>query len=199
MTTAYVLDLFGTSVFAVSGSLLAAQKKFDIFGFFIVSFFTAAGGGTFRDFILGRTPVFWLKDINYLLVVLISTIVTFILFDIIGKFKNLLRYADAVGLSVFTLIGINVALESNMSPFYAIVIGDITAVFGGIVRDLLCNEVPLIFSREIYATACIIGGIFFFILQHFNFSNSVIEIFVFFIIFVIRISSIHLNLSLPKK
>ncbi len=199
MDILYLLDLFGSFVFALSGCILAARKTFDVFGFFIVGFFTAVGGGTFRDVIIGNVPVFWLNDMYYVLVVTAAAVLTFLLTNIIRQFENLLQIMDALGIGVFTLIGIRIGLEKGLIPFFAVMMGVVTAVFGGIVRDILCNEIPLIFHREIYATACIIGGIVFIILNDLPIQDDIINFSVIICIVVVRLVSLKYNLSLPRK
>lgn len=199
MSAIYLLDLFGSFVFALSGCILAAHKKFDVFGFFIVGFFTAVGGGTFRDAIIGNVPVFWLNDIYYTLAVALATVITFFLSSKIKKYETYLQAADAVGIGVFTLIGIRTGIGHGLIPFFAVMMGVVTAVFGGIVRDILCNEIPLIFHKEIYATACIIGGIIFFLLKYFSVSADFTNIIVIISIVLIRLVSVQFNLSLPSK
>lgn len=199
MTTLYVLDIFGTFVFAMSGCLLAKQKKLDLFGFFIIGFFTAVGGGTLRDLVLGNTPVFWLNNYWYFVVIVLATLITFWLTPYIEKFHSALQTADAIGLAVFTVIGINVGLESNIVPGFAILLGMVSAIFGGIFRDILCNEIPLVLHREIYATACVIGGALFFLLKAVGLQKDVLNLAVILVIISIRLFSLKFNISLPNK
>lgn len=199
MNVIYFLDLFGSFVFAVSGAILAMRKKMDIFGVIVVGFVTAVGGGTFRDLLLGKAPVFWLHDKYYFLVVLGGTVGTFLFSASILKIENILRIADALGLGTFTIIGIEKGLESRLLPLFAIMMGIITASFGGAVRDVICQEIPLILSREIYATACLVGGLIYFFLRWTGLNHSITIAVSVFIIIAVRIISIKLNLSLPKN
>ncbi len=199
MSVIYFLDLFGTFVFAVSGAILAMRKKMDIFGVIVVGFVTAVGGGTFRDLLLGKTPVFWLHDKYYFIVILCGTVATFLFSATILKVENMLRIADAIGLGTFTIIGIEVGLNSNLSPLFAVMMGIITASFGGAVRDVVCQEIPLILSREIYATACLIGGMIYFFLKWLGLNHSLTISVSVFIIITVRMISIRLNWSLPKN
>lgn len=158
----YAIDLFGVAVFAISGALLTRSKRFDLFGVIVVALVTALGGGTTRDLILGRTPVFWLVDVNYIFVGTVAATLTFMLQGAYEIPQRMLLIADAFGLAFFAVIGANITLEyegaQHLSPFVAILMGMVTATAGGIVRDLLYNRVPLILQREIYATAALAGS-----------------------------------------
>jgi len=155
----YTLDLFGTAVFAVTGSLAAGRKRMDLFGVVVLGLVTALGGGTLRDVMLGAYPVFWVADPTYLLVVVAAAILTFLAaraFDLPGR---LLLVADAFGLAVFTVIGVQKALGVAAHPAVAVMMGVMTGVAGGMVRDVLSGAIPLILRREIYATASLCGAI----------------------------------------
>lgn len=195
----YILDLFGTAVFAITGALMGVHKKLDLFGVIVVGFVTAVGGGTLRDVILGQTPVFWLKDLNYLIVILVGATLTFIVGLKFHRIKVFLSISDAVGLAVFTIIGINKGLGSHMSWIFCVMMGVTTAVVGGIIRDILCQEIPMVLSREIYATACIIGGCLFFALRKLGMSEVLVTVISIVLIIGIRLISIKMNLSLPKR
>ena len=159
----YWLDLFGTAVFAVSGVLAARENKLDWYGGMVLAVVTAIGGGTFRDLVLGRTPVFWVQDNLYLWVALTAAVATY---PVIGALRvnRWLLWSDAFGLGLFTLIGCQAALASGASPMVAIIMGVATGTFGGMIRDLLCGRVPLVLKQEIYATAAVLGGIAYWLL-----------------------------------
>ncbi|MGL4368697.1 MAG: trimeric intracellular cation channel family protein [Spirochaetota bacterium] len=195
----YSLDLFGTLIFAATGALMGIHKKLDMFGVIVVGFVTAVGGGTIRDLILGNTPVFWLKDLNYLFAVLIGSTITFMLGKNILRLNIFLSISDAIGLGVFTLIGISKGLNSSLPPVFCVVMGVITAVAGGVIRDSLCQEIPMVLSREIYATACIAGGVLFFALRAFEMPETWSAVICVIVIIAIRLISIRMNLSLPKR
>jgi uncharacterized membrane protein YeiH len=164
-----ILDLFGVAVFAITGSLVARRKNLDVFGVLVIAGVTALGGGTLRDMMLGTTPVFWIVQPQYLLVVIGAVFVTFLL-AYWEKFpRRSLLIADAFGLALFTVLGTQTALEQNVNPMIAIFMGMITGVAGGMIRDLLSDEIPLILQKEIYATASISGGLVFVL---FSFTNS---------------------------
>ena len=194
----YFLDMFGVVSFAVTGSLLGQKKNLDPFGIVVISVITAIGGGTIRDIILNHYPIFWIRDISYLAVITATSILTQVFDRLIEKIKDILLICDAVGLGVFTVIGIKTAMALGVHPVICVIMGTVTAVFGGLVRDVICNEIPVILHREIYATACIAGGILFFILKVFavpmpvNYGISAI------FIIAVRMVAIKKNLSLPR-
>lgn len=199
MKLIYLFDIFGVAVFAVSGAILAIRKKYDLFGVIVVGFVTALGGGSIRDLLLGNQPVFWLKDINYFYAVISFAILTFITYRRIIKINNILRIFDALGLGIFTIIGIQKSLQVNILPVFAVMMGVVTAVAGGIVRDILCQETPLVLSKEIYATACIAGGIFYFVFRYFGVGENLLVVLSVLLIILIRLVAINYNLSLPKR
>ena len=149
-----VLDLSGVWAFAVSGALTAMQKRMDVFGVLIVAFGTSFGGGTIRDILINR-PVFWLHNETYLYILFIATPVAVVFRNYLQYLRKALFFFDTIGLGVYTVIGMQIGLTWGYSPMLGICLGTLTACFGGVVRDLLCNEVPLIFHREIYATICV--------------------------------------------
>lgn len=159
-TLLYFIDLFGTAVFAISGVLLAGRLKMDPFGVIVLASVTAIGGGTIRDMALGATPVFWVKDTLYISIILITCLLTII---VVRRPKRLawwvLPVCDAIGLAVFVGIGVDKALQHQSSPMIAVIMGVITGCGGGIIRDVLAREIPMILRSEIYATACIVGGV----------------------------------------
>lgn len=199
MDLIYVFDLCGTAVFAISGAIRATRKQMDLFGVFVIGFVTAVGGGSIRDVLIGHQPVFWLHDINYVLIVMVFAVLTFLFHIYFEKIHHVLSLFDAIGLAVFTVIGIQKALFLYISPFFAVMMGVTTAVAGGIIRDILCSEIPLILRKEIYATACILGGIFYFVLRYFNAKEPIMVISSMLLVISIRLVSIYFNLSLPKK
>jgi uncharacterized membrane protein YeiH len=165
MTWIYFVDLFGTTVFAISGVLTAIQKKFDLVGTLIIGFVTAIGGGTIRDVLIGRFPVGWLNDQNYLIVILLGYILAYLFRGRILRLKKSMFLFDTVGIGLFTILGIQISLQHDLSMENSLIMGVISACFGGVIRDVLANEVPLIFRKEIYAVACFLGGIVYLLLN----------------------------------
>jgi len=198
MTIFHFLDLSGTFVFAISGVRLAAEKKMDIFGALVIGIATAVGGGTIRDLLLGSTPVAWMQDVVYLYIIL-SAVVLGILFDrYIFELKNTLLIFDSIGLGVFTLAGMQKALDFGMSTEYAIILGITSATAGGIIRDILANEVPVILRKEIYAAACLAGAITFLGLRYIGLNGNINTILTILLIIVIRTVAVKFNISFPK-
>jgi len=193
----YLLDIIGTMAFAISGVLTAFHKKLDPFGVFIIAFVTAVGGGTLRDVLIGRTPVGWMQDLNYVYVISIGFILALIFRKKLDKLRKSLLLFDTIGLGVFTLIGLEKGIAIDLHPIICIALGTMTACFGGVIRDILCNEIPVIFRREIYATICIIGGIVFFALAHFEVSNDLIYLITSLVIISIRLLAIKFKWYLP--
>lgn len=153
------LDLAGVAVFAVSGALKASQKRMDIFGFLLVGTVTGIGGGTLRDLLLGIRPVFWITEVHYLAICAGAAALTWLIaHKLVGQRQQWLNWADAAGVAAFAVIGAQIALASGTGWAVAVLMGVMTATFGGIVRDVLCAEVPLILQREIYATAAALGA-----------------------------------------
>lgn len=154
MSFVYVLEMLGTAAFAVSGALAASRKRMDIFGFCVLALMPAVGGGTIRDIIIDRVPVFWVSDNRYVAVAIIAALVVFFApHRRPGIRRELLVWADALGLALFAALGTEISLQYDTGPLVAVMLGVTTAVTGGMIRDIICNEIPLILSREIYATA----------------------------------------------
>ena len=150
----YSLEMLGTAAFAVSGALAASRKRMDIFGFCVLALMPAVGGGTIRDIIIDRVPVFWVSDNRYVAVALIAALVVFFFpHRRPGSRRQVLIWADALGLALFAALGTEICLQHDTGPLVAVMLGVTTAVTGGMIRDIICNEIPLILSREIYATA----------------------------------------------
>ena len=159
------LDLAGIAVFAASGALVASRKQMDAVGFVLIACVTGFGGGTLRDILLGRTPVFWLRSPELLAMAAgVAVLVFFTAHRFESRFRALL-WADAVGLALYAVLGAEIALLAGAEPWAAVLMGVVTATFGGIARDVICNEVPLILRREIYATAAAAGALVFVVLR----------------------------------
>jgi uncharacterized membrane protein YeiH len=152
------LDIAGIAVFAASGALVASRKRMDAVGFILVAAVTGFGGGTLRDLLLGRIPPFWLRDPIWLAVAgSVALLIFFTAHRVESRFRALL-WADAVGLALFAVLGAEIALLSGATPWAAVLLGVVTATFGGVVRDVLCAEVPLLLRKEIYALAALAGA-----------------------------------------
>ena len=193
----HVIDILGTFSFAVSGAFFAMEKKLDPFGVLIISFVTAIGGGTLRDIMIGNLPVGWLRDETATVVIFIGAIGSMFFSQWLKKINNTLFLFDALGLGLFTIIGIEKGLQLDFSVGICIALGTITASFGGVIRDVLLNNVPLIFRKEIYALASIIGGLIYYLLKQTPLNNDVAKIICILLILVIRLLAVKYKLSLP--
>ncbi len=159
------LGLAGVFFMAVSGALTAMQKKFDAFGVAIIAFVTAVGGGTLRDMLLNDKTVFWLHEILYIYIILLGTIFAIVFRNYLSYLRRTFFIFDAVGLALFTVLGVQIGIDFNLNFLVCIILGTVTGAFGGILRDILVGDVPIIFKQEIYATISIIGGILFYLLN----------------------------------
>jgi uncharacterized membrane protein YeiH len=193
-----IIDILGTLAFAISGAAMAMQKRLDIFGVLICSFATAIGGGTLRDILIGDLPVKWLTNELIILVILSGAFITFLSRLKVTRFTKALFLFDSLGLGLFTMVGIQKGLDYGFSAGIAISLGTITACFGGVIRDVLLNHVPLIFRKEIYASACIAGGLLYFLLLQLNFSGLLVQATCIIAIVIIRIIAVKFDLALPS-
>lgn len=195
----YYLDLFGTVVFAITGVLAASEKRLDLFGVIVVSVVTAIGGGTIRDLVLGRTPVFWVLEPSYIWIIVVTAALTFIIARHNAFPHKALLFSDAIGLGVFTVTGAQIALNMGHPPVIAVTMGMMTGVFGGVVRDVLTNEIPVIFQKEIYATAALSGALVFVNMHWFLPSDMVAinAITSMLVVIGIRVAAIRWQLQLP--
>jgi uncharacterized membrane protein YeiH len=197
MTLFYALDVLGTIAFAVSGALVAINKKMDPFGVFIIAFVTAVGGGTLRDVLIGRQPVIWMNDITYIFLIGLSVIIAILFRKKLKYLHKSLFLFDTIGLGIFTITGTEIGINAHFHPVISIALGTMTACFGGVIRDILCNDVPILFRKEIYATACIFGSIAFIILYNFNIDQNIVYVSTSLIVITIRLVAVKYHLSLP--
>ncbi|HZH96665.1 MAG TPA: trimeric intracellular cation channel family protein [Flavisolibacter sp.] len=193
-----IIDILGTCAFAISGAFSAMEKKFDAFGIFIIAFVTAIGGGTLRDVLVGNTPVNWLSNNTTILVIFFSAIATMLFGSRLKQWGKALFLFDALGLGLFTISGLEIGLKYGFPASICIALGTITACFGGVIRDVLLNNVPLIFHKEIYALACIAGGAAYYFLYDTSINNDLSKISCILLIFFIRVIAVRYRLSLPQ-
>ena len=192
----FYLDLISTLVFAISGSMAAANKKLDLFGAAFIASVTALGGGTIRDLLLGESPVGWMQNVDYLLVISLGVGITFLFQKQVRKLRKTLFLFDTIGIAVFTILGLKKALIFEVEPIIAIIMGMFSATMGGVIRDMLINEIPLIFRKEIYALACIFGGIIFIWLQGLGLNFELNAMITIFTIIMVRILAIRYKIGL---
>jgi len=192
----YYIDLLGTGVFAISGAMAAMRHNIDIFGSTFTGFVTAIGGGSLRDIFLNLRPV-WVDDGNYLLAILAGVVVAIFFNKTLYQLARTLSLFDALGIGFFTVVGVQKSLDNESSAIAAVVLGMFSAVMGGVTRDTLMNETPLIFRKEIYATACLSGAVLFAVLNHFGIGYNLNAFVSATVIVVIRLISVKYRLSLP--
>lgn len=191
------IDLFGVAVFAISGTLMAYKKYMDGFGVVVLASVTAIGGGTLRDMILDL-PVFWVQQPDFLYAILVAAVITIIWLRITHKFPyQILLVADALGLAFFNVMGLQKALNYGTGPFIAIVMGTMTAVFGGLIRDVICREIPLVLKGELYATTCIFGGLLYVLCTLVDVSTSLAMLAGLLGTLALRLAAIYWHWQLP--
>ncbi|WP_242119502.1 trimeric intracellular cation channel family protein [Aestuariivivens sediminicola] len=193
----YLIDILGTIAFAISGVLVAINKKMDLFGIFIIAFVTAVGGGTLRDLLIGSTPVSWMKDMTFTYVILASAVFAIIFRRKINYLRTSLFLFDTIGIGLYTVVGIEKGMHAELHPIICIALGTMTASFGGVIRDILCNEIPVIFRKEIYATACILGGLIYFLLSELPIENNFVFVISGIVVIVVRLLAVKFKIALP--
>jgi uncharacterized membrane protein YeiH len=198
MNILYILDLIGTAAFAASGAWVGVRKQMDLFGVLVLGVVTAVGGGTLRDLLLGDIPPFSLKDENYIYVSIAIALIVFVNRNRFKKLEKPLLYFDAIGLGTFVVIGTTKALDFQMGWLGATLMGVMTGTAGGVIRDILANQVPLILRREIYASACVAGGVLLVALEHFGTIRSTAALLAAAAVIIIRLLAIHYDWTLPK-
>lgn len=191
-----IIDYLGAFAFAISGIRLASTKKFDLFGAFVVGVVTAIGGGTLRDMILG-IPVSWLTSPYYFFTTLAALISTYLFRRYIVKMEYTFFLFDTIGLGLFTAVGITVTLDAGYNMFTAIILGTITGSAGGVMRDLLLNQVPLLFRKDIYAVACVIGGIVYYLCVLMNMEQIITQILTIITVTAVRFYARATKISIP--
>ena len=198
MDLIYVLDIIGTFAFAISGALVASKKDFDLFGVIIIAFVTAVGGGMTRDVLINAHPINWIGDLNYIWTIMAAVVFTFLFKSKIAPLSKTMFLFDTIGIGVFTLLGTQKGLSYDLHPFIAVVMGMVSSVIGGVIRDVLTNEVPLIFKKEIYASACLAGGTMYLICNYFQLSESIQFLTTILTVIAIRSLAVKYHLELPK-
>lgn len=191
-----VIEFLGTFAFAISGIRLASAKRFDWFGALVVGLVTAIGGGTLRDLLLGITP-FWMLSSVYLWCTVLALFCVIVYRKILVHLNNTFFWFDSIGLGLFVVVGAEKTFALGYAPWVIVIMATITGVVGGIIRDILINEIPIIFTQELYAAACIAGGLLFCFLTYLGVSMPVVQILTALCVFVIRILATKLHWRLP--
>lgn len=194
----YVLDMVGVFACTVAATVLAKRLALDIFGALLVSFVGSIGGGTLRDVLLNRHPVFWLEDLNYFYLIVATSLMVQVFYYGFEKLDKVIRWFDALGLAAFTVIGIEAALSKGIQMPIVVMMGVMTAVAGGIMRDVLCRQLPLLLHKEIYITASLIGSVFYLVLLHFEVSLWLRDVATLLFIFAMRMLAVYRQWNLPN-
>lgn len=199
MNFIFSLEMMGTAAFAITGALAASRKGMDIFGFFVLALMPAIGGGTVRDVIIDRTPVFWIADNRYVIVALLAALVVYFTSWKPGSRRRVLVWMDAIGLALFATLGTQISLAHETGPLVAILLGVTSAVTGGMIRDVICMEIPLVLSGEVYATAAFASGLTYVAAEYIQLDEWVALGLAVAVGFVIRALAIRFDWSLPRR
>ena len=194
----YIIDILGTIAFAISGVLVALNKRMDAFGILIIAFVTAVGGGTLRDILIGETPVSWMKDMTFIYVVILSTIFAVAFRSKIDYLRKSLLLFDTIGIGLYTVVGVEKGISAGLHPIICVFLGTMSACFGGVIRDILCNEIPVIFRKEVYATACILGGATYFLIIKLPLASDFVFIIAGAVVITVRLIAVKFKVSLPN-
>lgn len=197
MNLLLAIDILGTIAFAISGVLTAMNKRLDPFGILIIAFVAAVGGGTLRDILIGA-PVAWMRNLIYVYVIFGSVLFAVIFRKRLGYIRRSLFLFDTIGIALYTIVGVEKGIAAGFHPIICVALGTMTACFGGVLRDILCNDIPIIFRKEIYATACILGASVYFLLMRTSLFPDFIVIISGATVMTIRLLAVYFKLSLPS-
>ena len=193
-----VFEILGVAAFAISGALSAMDRRMDLFGIFIIAFVTATGGGTIRDLLIDAEAVFWMERTTYIYMIGGFTILAITFRNRLYFLKKSLFLFDTIGLGVFTITGVEAGIHSGLDPVVSIALGALTGAFGGVIRDILCNEIPVIFRKEnLYATPCLLGGFIFILMRNQKFHIDVIYMVTSLTVIAIRLLAVKYHITLP--
>jgi len=198
MSVQYIAELAGTYFFAISGVLATDDKDRNWFGATFTGFITAIGGGSLRDILLDSHPLVWIGDVNFLVAILLGVLTSLAFFNVVLKLRRTMLLFDMAGIALFTIVGVEKSLSLGALPHIAAIMGVFTAVMGGVIRDTLTNKTPVIFSKEVYATACLAGAVLYLVLEAYAVSRTVNFLLSSALIVIIRILVIRLNIELPS-
>lgn len=197
-TVLYPFELLGTFFFAISGALAIQGHNDDLFGAGFTGFVTAIGGGTVRDIMLGSYPLVWIGDIYFLYAIFAGVLIAYFFSKSLYKLRRTMLLFDSLGISFFTVLGVEKALSLGVKPEIAAIMGMFSAVMGGVIRDVLTNETPVLFRKEIYATACLGGAILYLLLFRIGVDRDINMIASIMTIFIIRLLAVKYKLALPN-
>lgn len=199
MEIQYYFEIFGVIFYGISGALAADEKSGkDWFGVTFTAFITSLGGGTIRDVLLGAYPIMWIKDNNIVYAVAVGIVLAALFYDFFLKLRKTFMLFDTLGIALFTIVGVEKALGLGVGPVVAIVMGMFTAIMGGVIRDMMINEIPIVFRKEIYASACLAGAVLYVILDFADVGRTLNFFISGSLIVVIRLAALRFNLVIPK-
>jgi uncharacterized membrane protein YeiH len=192
-----MIDIFGVVAFSISGVLSSLRKRMDAFGILIIAFVTSVGGGTLRDVLLGL-PVMWMQDMTYVYVIIVTSVLAVIFRKKLSYLRKSLFLFDTLGIGLYTVVGVEKGISQELPAIICVALGTMSACFGGVIRDILCNDIPQIFRNQIYATACILGGLSYFVFLKLNFPESLIFFISGLVVIIVRLSAVIFKISLPS-
>ena len=199
MSIQYILEIVGTFAFAISGALaMKDQVHQDWFGASFTAFISSIGGGTIRDILLNSYPLVWVHDITFIYAIMGGILATFIFYKYLIILRKTLFFFDTWGIALFTIVGTEKALNLGVRPEIAAIMGVFTAVMGGVIRDVMTNKIPIIYGKEVYATACLAGACIYLVLDRFGVDRNISFITASLVIIVIRILAVRFHWSVPK-
>ena len=193
-----IISIIGVIAFAISGALTAMDRKFDIVGVIIIGFTTAVGGGSLRDIIIPERDVFWIVEPIYTYMAIVGSLTAIIFRKRLQHLRTTLSLFDTIGLGLYTIIGVQIGMQYNLPGISCVILGAITGTFGGVIRDILVNEVPLVFQKEIYISISVLGGsIYYFIYWHES-NGAWVELFAISVIIILRLIIVKFEISFPS-
>jgi uncharacterized membrane protein YeiH len=198
MDLQYGLELVGTFVFAISGALAIKEKEHDLFGAGFTGFITAIGGGTLRDILLNSYPLVWVGNVQVLYAIFAGILMAFIFPTFLSRLRKTFFLFDTLGIGFFTVLGVEKALSLGVRPEIAAIMGMFSAVMGGVIRDTLTNEIPILFRKEIYASACLAGAVLYVVLNYYGLERDYNLLISMSVVISIRLISMRYHLSLPR-